>query len=74
MRYQMVPKSQGADPDKWRKAKWVAMSDAEVQSLIIDRYGQSMLIYISTQLERGYVIETAWGYLRQEPIKGDGSE
>lgn len=72
MRYQAVPKSQGSKPDEWRNAKWVAMSQEDINNLIVDRYGPDLLVYLVKQLESGHVIETAWGYLRQEPIKGDG--
>ncbi len=71
MRYQAVPKSQGLDPDKWRNARWVSMPKSDIEKLISERYGTSMIDYLFTQLERGHVIETAWGYLRQEPAKGD---
>ena len=71
VRYQMVPKTQGSNPEKWRKTPWLKMGPSEVQTLIVDRYGEAMLEYLYKQLENGHVIETAWGYLRQEPAKGD---
>jgi hypothetical protein len=47
------------------------MSPTEVKTLIVDRYGEAMTDYLYQQLDNGHVIETAWGYLRQEPAKGD---
>jgi hypothetical protein len=47
------------------------MDPSEVKTLIVERYGEAMSDYLYEQLARGHVIETAWGYLRQEPAKGD---
>lgn len=71
VRYQMVPKTQGSNPEKWRKTRWIQLDPAEVRTLIVDRYGDAMADYLYQQLNHGHVIETAWGYLRQEPAKGD---
>jgi hypothetical protein len=67
----MVPKTQGKDPEKWRQTRWIPMDPSEVKTLIVERYGEAMSDYLYEQLARGHVIETAWGYLRQEPAKGD---
>ena len=71
MRFQMVPKSQGSDPEKWRDTKWVTVPVGDIETLITDRYGVSLTEYLFKQLDSGHVIETSWGYLRKEPAKGD---
>jgi len=67
--YQLVPKSKGID--NWKGAKWIPMSESEINSLLLDRYGNELLDFVRKQLASGRVVQTAWGFLRQKPSEGD---
>lgn len=47
------------------------MSDSEIDRLVVDRYGEELLDFVKKQLANGQVVQTAWGFLRQQPSEGD---
>lgn len=71
MKYELVRKHQGANPEHWRDVKAMAIPVNQLDTMIADQFGSEHIEFIKQQLAAGRVVQLAWGYLRQhQPPEG----